>query len=353
MPAKFWRRAWRIRRSISRLSGLTSKRLTADPGVESWIASLAATRASHSASPVADLAKTIQDTFGLQSLESLRKLNPHACFSRTSQGTLALDSTPSVFDWKAWATGLRQDSLARKKRALRIGVTASLSWGSPKVSTNNGIGQRNPTRPSRLEDQACSDWLTPHGMSSHDSIGKEGNGAGEPLTVTAADWYTPDVPNGGRKSGQDLVASKGKTDKGKRQVGLANQAEDWATPKTPTGGKESQDTRGSGGVDLQTMTQFFPIHPHVITVQPSLFTLQEETPMESGETYLREGLGSLRPLPTRKLNPYFAAWLMGQHPGSMSALISLEQWGIPWSLYLLRMHSSLFFLVSNSGDRSR
>jgi hypothetical protein len=44
------------------------------------------------------------------------------------------------------------------------------------------------------------------------------------LSRDASLWKTPDVPNGGRTMSAEDVAANGATDKGKRQVGLENQA---------------------------------------------------------------------------------------------------------------------------------
>src|SRR3990167_3627127 len=50
-PASSWSRAWRTAPLIQRLYGLISEPSTADRGVASWIASLAASPASPTASP--------------------------------------------------------------------------------------------------------------------------------------------------------------------------------------------------------------------------------------------------------------------------------------------------------------
>jgi hypothetical protein len=70
--------------------------------------------------------------------------------------------------------------------------------------------------------------------------------------ISASDcssWPTPNVPNGGRALSPEDVAAKGKTAKGKRQVGLENVVSFWPTPKASAEnyGQPREDDRG----DLQ------------------------------------------------------------------------------------------------------
>src|ERR1700723_2649808 len=199
MPSKHWlkvssRIAW-----MRHLSGQIYTPTTANHGVESWIASLAAIRANRSAQPVRDAAKTIQDTFGPRSLALLAKLNPASCSLKTYQGMSPSDSPKSSVTYKNWAMRLRRDCLARKKR----------------VQTTNGIvfssSACRPPRWSNSEETNSQNWITPHGMSGIDKDGKRGAGgefakqasqwmSQQQLQPPTQMWPTATPPTGGRAS---------------------------------------------------------------------------------------------------------------------------------------------------------
>lgn len=72
-------------------------------------------------------------------------------------------------------------------------------------------------------------------------------------------WSTPNVPNGGRTRTPEETASRGATGKGKRQIGLEDEARFWQTPKAISGGANSQrESRGAGGPDLQERAANWP-----------------------------------------------------------------------------------------------
>lgn len=62
---------------------------------------------------------------------------------------------------------------------------------------------------------------------------------GGALRGTGSVWATPSVPNGGRANSAADVASKGSTDRGKRQIDLGSQARHWPTPQTADGERGS------------------------------------------------------------------------------------------------------------------
>lgn len=145
-PPRSWLLAWKKRPWLRHLSGATCEPSTAGRGVELWIASLAATRANRSASPVSDVGRTIRGTFGRRSLESLRRLNPHSVSSRTSEGTYHSGSTLFGTSFKEWATELRLDFSRRQKLARRIGGSGSSYWGSLMMPTPNAVDGKGSAR---------------------------------------------------------------------------------------------------------------------------------------------------------------------------------------------------------------
>ena len=75
----------------------------------------------------------------------------------------------------------------------------------------------------------ATNWQTPAGMNGQDHTGKQGCGGEFAKQVT--EWMTPNCPNGGRSVSAEVVASKGSTEAGKRQVGLESQSKYWTTPQ--------------------------------------------------------------------------------------------------------------------------
>jgi len=71
-------------------SGTMSGPLMDDAGVESFILSLADSRASHSAAPAKDLVSEMIETFGRTPFALLEKLSPNGAYWKTSQGSFPL-----------------------------------------------------------------------------------------------------------------------------------------------------------------------------------------------------------------------------------------------------------------------
>jgi hypothetical protein len=197
--------------------------------------------------------------------------------------------------------------------------------------------------------EAAVNWQTPHGMSGMDHTGKVGSG-GEfakqvekwmtprasaatngsdsgsanrqkqglnlGLKDQASQWMTPMVPNGGRHVSAEIVVAKGKTDQGKRTVGLESQSMHWASPTTRMhkgGGNQVTRKDGKSRLDMLDWQAEHFSHPPLIT--------------QDGQTSLPPILISPQPLPQvvsvsggttrpdllkrKRLNPAFACWLMG------------------------------------------
>jgi hypothetical protein len=121
LPSKSWLRQWKRVAWMKRLFGRTCDPSTAERGVGSWIRSLRDTRVSLSAKPADAVDAMILGTFGLTFTESLAKLNPASCFSKTCRTTSASDSKKSSKPFKEWITGLRQDCLRRQRLAQAKG----------------------------------------------------------------------------------------------------------------------------------------------------------------------------------------------------------------------------------------
>lgn len=87
-PPQSWRRKWNKGGFIRHLSGATCEPSMAARGVESWIGSLAASRANLSQSQGNNWEKKTPATFGLNLSESLARFDRDSCSWKTSQASL-------------------------------------------------------------------------------------------------------------------------------------------------------------------------------------------------------------------------------------------------------------------------
>ena len=346
-PASTWRRLWKRAAWLKRLCGRICEPSMAVLGVESWIASLRATRASRSVSPANVVDKTIRDTFGPTSIESLAKLNHQSYFSKTCPATSASDLQRSPQTLKAWVTRLRRDCSQRRKSAQATsesGCSSSL-WRSPtsqqpgvdvnKLVTKSGnaataVNQRlylNGLHRTVGLPQQAKLWQTIKASDGEKGGPNQRDGKGNPyLPMQAALWPTPDVPNGGRTVPEEQMTA-GVTPTGRKvQKPLARTAELWPTPRAeercqynsrdeyvalsrsvtswPTPSTRdyrtpnSQDSQQRRNADSKRGQQLCNFASHD-------FSLPAPTNSTDGEKCSK----STMHLP--RLNPLFVCWLMG------------------------------------------
>lgn len=211
--AKFWLRGWKREPWIRRLFGRIYEPSQANRGVESWISSLRATRASPSAWPGSREGLTIHGTSGRTSHESSVSANPVSCSSRTLPTTSTSDSRRSEPSYKEWATGLKQDFSRRLKSALRTEGRDSSLW--PTTTTMDSIGSGaagygpvSSTGRPRAQGVTLTDaavrgfvdantqrvpmWATPRASPNENRGTRDyGRKGGKNLSEQAAVWATP------------------------------------------------------------------------------------------------------------------------------------------------------------------
>lgn len=262
MQAPYWRRACKTASWTRPLSGRTYTPSTAARGVESWIASLAATPANRSAPQASDGAPKTHDTYGPTSPRSSSKWNLSGASLRTLPLILELDSEKSDPIYTAWATTLRRDSLRRQRSGHPTSANASSSLHTVRPA-------------ARL-------WPTPR-TNGATGISQHGDG-GPDLQTSVSVWQTPATDSFRSRSGDR-----------KDEMGLDQQARyQWATPASGAqrGGGQNQETRKEQGhaVNLEDQVTAFPHSPHPPQTAPD----------------------GVKSSPTgRKLNPRFVEWLMG------------------------------------------
>ncbi len=164
LPSKSWLRQWKRVAWMKRLFSRTCGPSTAARGVESWIRSLRATRASRSAKPAAAVDGMILATYGRTSVASLARLNPASCFSKTCPTISASDSQKSSKPFEEWITRLRQDCLRRQKLAqARGGSGFSFSrWPTPTAHdyrTPNSIYSQNHRKRDWCKGQQLNNFV--------------------------------------------------------------------------------------------------------------------------------------------------------------------------------------------------
>ncbi len=199
-------RIWKQDGWIRRLSGLTCEPLTAQAGVEQWIASQRAIPASRSASQGKNALPMTPATSGHTSPVSPASVNPSGAFSRTSPTIYRWDLNRSAMTWTAWVTKLRRVCLARKKWVRRTAASGCSSWPTVRVSSANGPSSReiaagNPKQ--RLEVDVVhwmqNLWPTPRAQEPGSTSDNYSMG----LAETAKVWPTitaQDAKNNGGES---------------------------------------------------------------------------------------------------------------------------------------------------------
>lgn len=310
-PAKSWRRAWRTRPSLRSLSGLTCEPSTADAGVDAWISSLRATRASRSVTLADALDRTILATFGRTSLASLARLNPASCSSRTSPDTSLSGSMLFAPISDASATELRRDCSRRQRLARRTGGSGCSSWASPRTSDTNGAGEHGEGG-TDLRTQVAG-WSTPKVSAWGWTNSREG--VRPTLQGEAEMWPTPMAADDGHKV---TPASS--------QAGLIGAADQWWPTARSTDHKDSRASNNGTFFDRTLLDAAIDFHSGPLA--PATST--------DGDKSL-----SVTPTSRPRLNPAFVEWLMGL-PAGWTDFASAAT---AWSLWQRRMRSSLFGLV--------
>lgn len=281
-------RGWRRRPWVRLLSGATLQPSTADAGAESWIASLRATRVSHSALPAGDSENMTSGTCGPTSEGSSRSASRPSFALRTSQDTFAWGLEPSSETLPRWGS-MRSGVWYPRQPPARLTVeSASLCWptavttdarSSGRHSTQTGVMHPGTT----LTDSARL-WPTPTAACPNDheapevwrarqqrerAKGQNGNGMGVPLSIAAKE--------AGAWPGNEML----------------RRAESWATPCARDGKGatmfDSGHRRGPGLPDQATAL---------------------DGPRSSSEP--------------RTLSPLFVEWLMGLPLGWSIARIACE-----------------------------
>lgn len=232
------------------LFGMISRPLMASRGVESWISSLRATRASRSALPGSSSESETNGTSGPRLPASFAKWYPDGLCWRTSEIMFDWGSTEFSGTWPTSGTIRSGVAFERRMSARRTSGSGSSFWPTARSRDEKGISQNCDAEPGK--------WT---------------------LADATEHWQTPAT---------DSFRSRG----GERadEPGLDRQAK-WATPREIYG-------QGHAGMEDDSHTTW-----QAIGLSRGLLAPETETP----------GSASLEPIPRSplRLNAVFVEWLMG------------------------------------------
>lgn len=326
-------REWRTRRWVKLLSGTTLAPSTADAGVDAWISSLRASRASRSASPDSNGESRTSATCGRTLPGSLARYALRGYCSKTSpvsqQPSLLMDEAPSkrsATTFKSWVSRSRGMSSQRQRWGRHIFASASSlpgDWPAPNTPSGGPNTKSTATHTGGLDlDGAVLMWPTPDAGVRTGFNRSESEGAtNRPLLAEAAKmWPTPRA-----EDSEATGAHRGMPDTLNAAAGL------WTTPAArATKGAYSPGalTRRDGKSRMDLLDN------QAVYFQP--FRPAASTPSDGGRSSASTRTSR------RRLNPDFAEWLMGWPIG----------WTVPgsplpeteWSRWWRHMRGSLYEL---------
>lgn len=210
-------------------------------------------------------------------------------------------------------------------------------WTTPQAHDTNPRGAGNQENPNG--GVAClawdaKNWATPRASDAEKGGPNQSFGAGgTPLPAMAAQWMTPNVPNGGRSANHAEIVGRTAIHNGKKvQIGLEHQTRLWTTPcADDTGTRTKRFAQGGTALSMQATTSSWGT-PTARDHKDGGTSL-ENVPINGllGRQVLNFPSPHLAPpIPDgprsspepRSLNPLFVEWLMacGQSGGPTAAL---------------------------------
>lgn len=370
---------------LRRLSGAMCEPSTADHGVASWMASLAASRASLIPSPESGSERKTNATCGATQGGSSFNPAPGSSSSKTSKAC-SPPAAPNVSSetFADCVIRLRSDYSARQKRAQAISATACLSslWPTAKVlqgDPNSKREERGAGGPD-LQEMAVN-WPTPSATEDRQGFQRRPEGMAsqqnqQSLTTVAMQWTTPSAGDG-QRGGTITEAMSG--------TSLAQQVNSlWSTPRSSDAEKGSPNQSfGAGGIPLPAQASQWPTptslnfdkshqpgnsHSYNRTMELAK-PISDQWQAPAADSFRSRGgdrkdeLGLDQqarcflpdhPISTdgeesskirRTLNPLFVEWLMGWPPNwTLLALNACACSATELSAWKLRMRSALFSL---------
>lgn len=243
--------------------------------------------------------KTTNATSGLRRRGSSPRSDLDGSTWRTLPGFSDTTGIASDRSYRAWVTQLRKRSSRRRKLALRINGSGSLSWPTPTIPNGGQTTAGNPDVHHKVPLTASAlTWPTPRSEDSQEA----GSHRGSPDSLKAAMdlWAAPPARSvKGGYSEDALVRADGKD----RMDLLDNQAIYWQTPSPP---KQASAWPTPTSADHNRESQGYYRGNLTLNGASALFSRPDPQTSTPGGTSSPSGLNS-----RRQLNAAFVEWLMG------------------------------------------
>ena len=349
-----WLRRWESVASIKLLYGAMPEPSTADRGVESWIASLAAFRVSPGHTREAGSEPPMNVTCDRTPAESSEKSDPASSFWRKFQDSLGISTNGLGQTYEEWVTGLRRDYSRRQKSERPTSGGDSSCWHTPTAdSSASDAGEwkgtyylrEDGTKANSALTQQAANWPTPLALDGQKQNHYYGDDHRSPsLSWATRNWPTPMAADGERMT--ETFGSGNQT--------LQGQARNWPTAVSSDGNKRGWGERSRPDSRLAYVANRFPTpsaRDHKGLDGPgkrnpsrpfAAYSLPNPPAPANGHTC------STR---CRRLNPRFVEWLMGW-PDLWSLLPYLDT-GAPgfdyWETVLSHWWRLMRFALSRLG----
>jgi len=292
LPQPSWQRAWKRGGWIQRLYGRICEPSTAQRGVDLWMESLRASRASHTVLPGSASAGLTRAISGPRQVGLFETLGPNGSSSKTYPASSVTIGIESDRNYKAWASELRRASSQRQKSARPTEGNGSSRWPSAQARDYRSVtGREVEQRDHALQNLNVASvmWSTPH---AHNAQGQPGQG----LTERSGRHRDPDRDAMTWEQGVALTRltpsvsedAAGRPGANMQQM-LSQQARAWGTPS-------ARDWKDGASV------------PESVPTNGLLSRQVLRTSLDGNES-LQSG-----PTSRQQLNERFASWLMGWHP---------------------------------------
>ena len=338
--SRHWLKRWKQGGWIRRLFGRISEPSTARLGVESWIRSLAESRASLIPSPDFSAERTTSETSGPTPQESSPISSPVESSWKMFQASLHITLNESGQTYEQWVTQQRRDYFRRLRSAQAINASDSSYW--PTATANRGTYSSEGYGSNLIEESKMWPTATADNTSSRSKRYAQG---GEPLTMATGMWRTPSSSDG---EGGVIQPQEGKDMTAMIHYKLRDDAAMWPTPTSSVAGEALNDemdiyTLSSGNLRKRAKSgQTGSIGLSRVAALQSPSSLHSETTQTDGHVCSPR---------CRKLNPLFVELHMGV-PMFFSSMKTGSIDSDRWETWLSLSRERLRSLLSAEGSRN-
>lgn len=211
---RFWSRKWKRDTWLALLSGTTCLRSTLWSGVESWISSLRASRASLQASPGSEKEQMTLAGFGPWSRVSSNEQPPPLSFSKTCQdcGRKGCKMCSKTLPrWGSMRSGVVsvQKRLAPRSVGTGYGCWPTVTASSYGNNRGGGAGRVGKVRPSQAGTVKRWATVTVHGNHNRKGLSPE---SGDGLATQVHRWATVKARYGSHPGGSPAELKRNSPD---------------------------------------------------------------------------------------------------------------------------------------------